>query len=100
MAAHNIERTVKFFCVENNIKEVFITDVIEHIYGCSHDQGYQSPETVEAIKQRFEQFINGKLFKKRNKLRQIFSLVNKDKHKILTILGVKIKFRRKTGITK
>lgn len=102
MAAHNIERTVKFFCVENKLQEVFLPDIMEHIFNASHDQNYQTAEQTAKFKKRFDEFMSGQLFAEERRKRisrfiqWIFSLTNHDNHKVLTVLGVRFKFKRKS----
>ena len=101
MAAHNIERTVKFFCVENKLQEVFLSDIMEHIFNASHDQNYQTTAQIEKAKKRFEKFMSGKLFLEeklkplKKFIQNIFSVKNADTHKVLCICFIKFKFKRK-----
>ena len=100
MAAHSIERSIKIFNIVHDIQEVYLPEILEHIFNCSHDQIYQ-PDEMRGIQQnRFYDFINGKLFneKKEVKMRffeKIFSLKNIDKCKLLTVCGLKILFKSK-----
>ena len=59
MAAHNIERTMKFFNIIKGIHEFYLTGVMEHIFNGAHDQVYQDPIQKKASKKRFDLFING-----------------------------------------
>lgn len=62
MAAHNIERTMKFFDLIFGIKEKYLPGVMKHIFNSAHDQIYDSENIVQLHRREFEQFINGKLF--------------------------------------
>ncbi len=98
MVAHSIERAIKIFNIINNIKEVYLPDILEHIFNCSHDQIYQPEEMRESQQNRFSDFINGKLFDDKEKvklnfLEKIFSVKNAGTHKLLTFLGIKMYFR-------
>ena len=94
MAAHNIERTVKFFCVTNKLTEVFLPDVMEHIYNSSHDQIYQPPELIEAIKVRFNNFLEGKLFdEKKQKKKRWLHITTNETHILVKIFFIKFKIK-------
>ena len=95
MAAHNIERTVKFFCSENNITEVFLKNVMEHIYNSSHDQEYRAADHVLWSQQRFSKYMEGLLFSEREAVVRknclgLIKTVKKNGNIKHYILGVKV----------
>lgn len=95
MAAHNIERTVKFFCAQNKLKEVFIPEIMEHIYNASHDQDYQDPRVEYYAKKRFNELLEGKLFGFNYYFQKFFSYKRMSNHSVLKIFGLKLSFKTK-----
>lgn len=100
-AAHNTERMIKFFCTENHIEEIFIPNVLEHIFNSSHNQTYHSEEAKIEVEKRFEKLLNGDLNKEysfytlKKILKFFFSIQNQRRHKCITIFGIKIKINKK-----
>lgn len=100
MAAHNSERGIKLFCLINGVHDVYLPQVMEHIFNCDHDQVYLTEEVHKRTRKRYNKFIKGELFaeerQKRIKcfLQTIFSAKNQGTRKVITILGIKIKIRR------
>ena len=101
MSAHNIERSVKFFCEANNLEEVYLPEIMEHIFYCSHDQVYKDEELLQASRDRYEKYIKGELFEEydkitfNRKLHRILNIVNDGNYKIFWFLGHPIKIKRK-----
>lgn len=62
MAAHNIERTMKFYNLIFGIKEKYLPNVMKHVFNAAHDQKYDKDDIIQLHRKEFEQFINGNLF--------------------------------------
>lgn len=91
MAAHNVERSIKFFNIINNIQEVYITDVMEHIYNSDHEQSYVPEDVLVNHKKLFSDYINGNLHRKKAWEDFLHFFYRKRKYngkKIVSILGI------------
>lgn len=62
MAAHNIERTMKFYNLVFGVKEKYLPHVMKHIFNAAHNQTYQKKQTQEVKQKEFQAFIDGNLF--------------------------------------
>lgn len=62
MAAHNIERSMKFYNLIFCVKEKYLPKIMKHIFNSAHDQNYGNTYTLELQHREFERFIQGRMF--------------------------------------